>query len=825
MPFQQRWIGFDGKPLTGVAPAQLISVNGRPISPAQFSEVAHHFKLFLDAVNVSPFPDGYHVQNRVLPDGTKVRMESMQRNARVFFEPPGGGDKFRIPHGFCVQSNWWRGLIYAKNTTIPTWSFKSDHVPQAIKDLDASNQTMFVRGTTGYPTPVVHSSEGRYVWDYNRHAGMAQESALPISLVSGDPHLHPCHFVLDNKITDAHGTTLYTMSPPSGSVTYLAGDSTPYGDEAILGAYSELYLTGDLYEVTTCSEAIKLDKSYELVERTDASFFTTAGNGPTTILDSTDYTLGITAEAEGLVWIRHMTYEGSKYGNSEGGTYELQYFIGTTLWKCIDNYAGGVFAWEFTDDLVEETKTVYESAISVVQEQADSDPHTISAVLMLPNEHTHEKVDITLSVAYPVNFNWRAGYITVDGDMSPPTFYMFYGVRAVRLYKREINRDLDFSPLVTLDTGLGNLKMLEGSIYERLRAVKNTREVYRESYTYPLSISYWRVTRAAEPGPNTPALPDVHDYDFGDQVTAYTLHHETWLANNANSEIDDIVANYVDGWTLSTDEEVPIFYEFNYDYTSRWIVDFDRKAKFWTAIKVRVQCEDARWDQAEGGFWGQLAVTTAPQYTVTIEFEWDWNGVHGLHTLATATCSRSPYEGTESRFQNPDQWPITNPIYDIVIKEPPRLGQSIKSIRQIKNLTNHQGVNECLAAEDQFGESMPFKSQDGIEYSYLNGNQEIPHHKYVTGQLYARTFKLSDFSDALWILTALKIDATENDNPLAMGATAWFYVPELGETISETEFHIELRDGIKVDWSDDLPDSDASPRPAKTDRQLRIHRI
>ena len=87
MPFQQRWIGFDGKPLTGVAPAQLISVNGRPISPAQFSEVAHHFKLFLDAVNVSPFPDGYHVQNRVLPDGTKVRMESMQRNTRVFVEP------------------------------------------------------------------------------------------------------------------------------------------------------------------------------------------------------------------------------------------------------------------------------------------------------------------------------------------------------------------------------------------------------------------------------------------------------------------------------------------------------------------------------------------------------------------------------------------------------------------------------------------------------------------------------------------------------------------------------------------------------------------
>lgn len=67
------FITFAGEPITGRVPPRT-TVYGPTMNAAQFGGVAHAYKLFGDAYRLSPA--GYHVQNRVLADGTKIRMTS-----------------------------------------------------------------------------------------------------------------------------------------------------------------------------------------------------------------------------------------------------------------------------------------------------------------------------------------------------------------------------------------------------------------------------------------------------------------------------------------------------------------------------------------------------------------------------------------------------------------------------------------------------------------------------------------------------------------------------------------------------------------------------
>lgn len=89
----QNWITFGGAPVTGRTPTQVrVSADtpGLVMNAQQEGFVAHAYKLFCDAINISAFPDGYHVQNRRAPDGTEVRMESNAGVHRVFVKLPTG---------------------------------------------------------------------------------------------------------------------------------------------------------------------------------------------------------------------------------------------------------------------------------------------------------------------------------------------------------------------------------------------------------------------------------------------------------------------------------------------------------------------------------------------------------------------------------------------------------------------------------------------------------------------------------------------------------------------------------------------------------------
>lgn len=87
--FNQGWIGMSGEPITGKVPTRVIVHNttSEPVTKQQDAEVFHAYKLFCDAVKVSAIPDGYHVQNRTLGDGSRIRLESINGVHKVQLWP------------------------------------------------------------------------------------------------------------------------------------------------------------------------------------------------------------------------------------------------------------------------------------------------------------------------------------------------------------------------------------------------------------------------------------------------------------------------------------------------------------------------------------------------------------------------------------------------------------------------------------------------------------------------------------------------------------------------------------------------------------------
>lgn len=88
----KNFIAFDGTPITGRVPAQVIvyAPDGYKVPQELYGAVAHAYKLFCDSYNTSVAP--FHVANRTFPDGSRVRMESNQGKDRIFLWPVGGGE-------------------------------------------------------------------------------------------------------------------------------------------------------------------------------------------------------------------------------------------------------------------------------------------------------------------------------------------------------------------------------------------------------------------------------------------------------------------------------------------------------------------------------------------------------------------------------------------------------------------------------------------------------------------------------------------------------------------------------------------------------------
>jgi hypothetical protein len=270
----------------------------------------------------------------------------------------------------------------------------------------------------------------------------------------------------------------------------------------------------------------------------------------------------------------------------------------------------------------------------------------------------------------------------------------------------------------------------------------------------------------------------------------------------------------------------------SYDYTSRYVIDFDHKGQFWAAIVVRVVSTGLLWER--GAYRGDMVRTNEAAVTVSIHFESNWRGTVDTQLLASATSvTRPPFEYTILLKPNPYffEVPGSEDKQTMMVRMPPVPGIPIEAMSQMQTLMSHQGVNPHLACADVRDDITDPKviSKQGIEFSQMLPTIK-PHTKFVSGQLYARTFKLSDFPDALWLLSALKCDAAMDDSP---SGEKWHYLPDLKDTIDTQEFHIEVRDGVIEQWSDAILPvftssggiGGAGGYPEPTDREINLYRI
>lgn len=115
------FISFDGTPITGVVPPRVRVDGGQALTQPQQSGVNHAYTLFRTAVQTAV--GSYMVQNRVLEDGTRVRMVSMMNQDTVFVFPakvaPDGVGRYR---GFVISPKFFDGTppVTALDTTILT---------------------------------------------------------------------------------------------------------------------------------------------------------------------------------------------------------------------------------------------------------------------------------------------------------------------------------------------------------------------------------------------------------------------------------------------------------------------------------------------------------------------------------------------------------------------------------------------------------------------------------------------------------------------------------------------------------------------------------
>lgn len=108
------WLSLEGASVTGRAPPQLLvrAPDGIALSAEQYGSIAHAYKLFCDVVRGSTFPEGLHVQNRTLADGSKLRMTS-NLGVHTVTVTISGGAVVELYCGFVIKPKTINGATYS----------------------------------------------------------------------------------------------------------------------------------------------------------------------------------------------------------------------------------------------------------------------------------------------------------------------------------------------------------------------------------------------------------------------------------------------------------------------------------------------------------------------------------------------------------------------------------------------------------------------------------------------------------------------------------------------------------------------------------------
>lgn len=860
----QNWIGFAGDPLTGKTPTQTLvhADAGVVLTGQQQGAVAHAYKLFCDAVTVSSFPGGYHVQNRTLTDGTKVRMTSISGVHQVHVWPTGGGESAKLPHGFAVVTNWTKPFIYGRPHlgSPPEWKAFPDPVPQALNEIVGHNQFFDPVNKLVIPWVHVKSSGGFRVWSFlaSRARSVMEGVGIPFWIPRGSkaPAPHDVHFA---TIAGGEGRVMsvgFGDSPhigvagipefsPLETTVHLPAATTTDGKTLIFQFHKCAYLSPMSTVLRHKFKAVSVqrvapDWNYGVVgEPSEATFDTPAASQQ--LIDFTaDDTLGESA-TDHVYYMRISAVHniGLHYGQWVGRRWHNQPLEGRILywdpmWRVFTTGYSGYTETRYAPS-GQITLTGRTAFRNISTPRGGAEDRVILNVLKLPMMDAVDSTKLTLHLEYPYTKFIRAGSETYGFNWSITSSYTGFGPTNATITRRDCKRWIEYEPTIDLllpwrappsggTTIPAPFYLLEGSVSGSFDGKLYTDMKYNGvrmlSGAYDITYPEY-VTPNDTPGP-TPDFPPVVE---GEIFTSDSTYYTNALANNIKPYLLDIAANV--GWHTTVVADASALNVLNYTFKSRYLIDYDHKGKFYAAIRVEVQCAGAKWEQAPGSARGITIQTSPPVYVVKIVFETQWGEVGAEQILIEETCTRPGFEFIEYRVANPFLWPAgQSSEYDVIMRMPPQPVFTEDAAKQLRIMATHQGVNPHIAVTDTYSSvefSDAFYSARGIEYSSVSGGVVDPTRKFVFGQLYARTFKLSDLSDALWLLRDLKCDAPLNNIPEVGGEPAplWHYMPGVKAALDVVR-HIEVRDGIITNWSDDAPVGTGTPA---ADRQIKLYRV
>ena len=831
-----------------------LTVYGDGLPPGTARLMADAYRLFCQRATTTIVD---HIdETLVLRDGSKMRVVRNGPDDRVYIEPTQEeGAPIRIPHGFLVQSPWSEPLIYRceLDGTARRWIIDETVVPQAQgAPIVQDNQAVIRIDDEDVVFPMVPA--GGEFWDWFVHDGPTVSDGLQALVInlsfpqSGDGgneghEPHPCHVAMGRQVLDEEGQPLYTVEPVLDNQGRPIGEMLPHSTDArgtLLAAnlYDKNMVsqTFDIYEVTMVAEHIQRTQAdkYVRMARKQRRFNPAINPGAVDVINEIKNTLD--RDAEMAVYVNQAGFTSEASGRP--GVY--QKIADSTSLQLIEQYGydgapkNGFGRWNLNWFEVGVTSEKSEGAFVNRVEQRKGAPIQFPDLFALPTDDGGY-AQLTLATSYPYQYLWAAGDVIRQAkDYESNANVWRYGIVGHQLKVRAIERKQNVSDAIaSLDLGWCVVKILDGSVSAemggRIERVSKSIEATGWNVLWDNQDRYF--TYAAFPGTGY-VLPwyEFADFPVGGTVVQY---QDAFNAAASANAYPDLVQTYnrllgEAGEKVSLDE--PMRNNISYQYTTRFVIEHDCRAQFFAALGVRVEQTGNKWQQNEDSVRGQMRPVGEPSYSVRVFFEWRWRDVVGEKQLASAAFSRYAYECPMQRITNPFTWPAADPNMDINCMLPPQVGMTHELLDQLTHLSRHQGVSPYLAAQDA-GFSAQMDSETGIEWSEMDNGQEYPHNRMPSGMLYARTLQLADFDSAFKLLKQLKIDCREGDRQIVEPGQEelfprWFYCPELGEIVVNGVFHIELRDGQLVNWSDEVPTKGPdTPRPKPEERQITLRRI
>lgn len=782
--------------------------------------VAHAYKMFCDSAKVSALPDGYHVQNRELADGSKVRMESNKGVHRVMVWPVGGADvgEEKIPHGIAVRTNW----------SEPTFLHKKDGdwtvgvTPPQLKKAptySAYNHSTYIDDDGGMLfAPFFYREGPTALWLYDKRKALivsdmpshpprddGRHHVLPISLSYPEKlfTLRP-HYVVDNWIVNLAGQLL-AQAPELPRITALGEETHDKLPATVDGMATQVCLTQTrLVEISHSAQIYKFRHGWDLFSRTEKDVYQLVDSSYSDITSNLELALpGSSKQDWRIIFVETPFYCSHTVAGSANWT--IGYWSPPPNPVFYPDAVSGtdVFhGWLWTGNLV-----------TNVTDDGDGGKDTWSGenpggavdagTFPVPNFYGFGVARVKNSLYFPIRTEQTTALRqkrAPDYVSSVPGGVVGYGLVSDFVNEATMDYTGDSSPYLSIELDWTELKLLEGHLkchyfgkrFRRTRGIRNSYEGWGDN---PDTL-YTTVT--------IPASPDISDGDGPYLSTGRSLWNQ--CADNA-VDFASLKALYPHGGDV-VDDFTPPVNSVDYKYTSRHILDVDNRLRFCAMLRVEVDCSGGTWKQNPDGYMGQTIPDHDAAYNIKIFFEirHDQKIFESL-LFEEDGIPRELGEATFSWFQDFYNAPgMVNPEAICYFYKPPKLSPGFSLFSAITKFSYHQGVNPNLAGSDYGLSSVITPNEDSLdelEYSRSRGAQVFPHRKIPQGIAYRRKFRLAALNAALWMMYDLKLDAPLDFSYLNPKSDYWYYFPKFKTELESQKFiTIEFLDGKLTTWTD-----------------------